>query len=160
MSSNFSINPNFQNNTDNSIKDFNKIFSSSLQNTTKTLSSQDDFEKVFNGMSNVKQEPVQGSVQAFVGMDSISASKIDNYNISDSARMASDIQKGFANGINELNTISKQAEDDFETFASGGDISVHDVMISAQKSSLAMQMALQLRNQMINAYNEFKTMPV
>ena len=62
------------------------------------------------------------------------------------------------NGINELNAINKQSEDDLETFASGGDISVHDVMISAEKSSLAMGMAIQLRNQAVNAYNEFKNM--
>ena len=48
----------------------------------------------------------------------------------------------------------------FETFATGGDISVHEVMIASQKSGLAMQMAIQLRNQMINAYNEFKNMSV
>ena len=54
----------------------------------------------------------------------------------------------------------RQSEKDIETFASGGDISVHQVMISAQKSALAMQMAIQLRNQMLNAYNEFKNMNI
>ena len=47
-----------------------------------------------------------------------------------------------------------------ETFAAGGDISVHEVMIATQKSTLAMQMAIQLRNQMINAYTEFKNLRV
>ena len=54
----------------------------------------------------------------------------------------------------------KEAETAFETFASGGDISVHEVMIASQKSGLAMQMAIQLRNQMLNAYNEFKGMSI
>ena len=60
----------------------------------------------------------------------------------------------------DLNTVQKQAETDFETFASGGDISVHDVMISAQKSSLSMQMAIQLRNRVLNAYNELKSISI
>ena len=66
----------------------------------------------------------------------------------------------FSEGIKNLSNVEKDAEHAFETFASGGDISVHDVMIASQKSNLAMQMAIQLRNQMLNAYNEFKNMSV
>lgn len=156
MSSNFSINPNFQNNFDNSIQDFNKVFSTSLEQSDKSISQQSDFDKIFNSISSSKQMPIQGGAEYFVGMDSINAQKIEN--ISDTAKMANDIGSGFSNGLKSLNSVEKQAEQDFETFASGGDISIHDVMISSQKSSLAMQMAIQLRNQMLSAYNEFKSM--
>lgn len=156
MGANFSINPNFQNNFDNSIQEFNKVFSSSLDDVNKNISNEKDFEKIFNEITTLKQAPIQGGAQYFVGMDSINAQKIEN--LSDTAKMANDIKEGFSHGLNSLNNIEKQAEDDFETFASGGDISIHDVMISAQKSSLAMQMAIQLRNQMLSAYNEFKNL--
>lgn len=156
MGSNFSINPNFQNNFDNSIQDFNKVFSTSLEQSDKSISQQSDFDKIFNSISSSKQMPIQGGAEYFVGMDSINAQKIEN--ISDTAKMANDIGSGFSNGLKSLNSVEKQAEHDFETFASGGDISIHDVMISSQKSSLAMQMAIQLRNQMLSAYNEFKSM--
>lgn len=156
MGSNFSINPNFQNNFDNSIQDFNKVFSTSLEQSDKSISQQSDFDKIFNSISSSKQMPIQGGAEYFVGMDSINAQKIEN--ISDTAKMANDIGSGFSNGLKSLNSVEKQAEQDFETFASGGDISIHDVMISSQKSSLAMQMAIQLRNQMLSAYNEFKSM--
>ena len=43
-----------------------------------------------------------------------------------------------------------------ETFAAGGDISVHDVMIASQKANLTMQMALQMRNRLVTAYNELR----
>lgn len=161
MNSNFSINPNFQmNGFDNSIQDFNKVFSNSINQSNNSLSSMSEFDKIFNDMSNSSIKPIQGNIEHFIGLDSINAQKIDNYNISDTARMAQDIKKGFSNSLNDLNTVNKKAEEDFETFATGGDISVHDVMISSQKSSLAMQMAIQLRNQMLNAYNEFKNMSI
>ena len=159
MGSNFSINPNFQmNNFDNSIQDFNKVFSNSVDKTNDSLSSMSEFDKIFNDMSNSSAKPIKAGVEHFIGLDSINAQKIDN--LSDSARMAHDIKSGFSNALNDLNAVGKKAEEDFETFATGGDISVHDVMISAQKSSLAMQMAIQLRNQMLNAYNELKNLSI
>ena len=74
--------------------------------------------------------------------------------------MARDIGRGFSDGVTNLSGVQKEAEDAMETFAAGGDISVHEVMIATQKSTLAMQMAIQLRNQMINAYTEFKNLRV
>ena len=159
MAENFSINPNFNmRQFDNSINNYNKIFSNSLNQTNDALGNAQSFDEIFNSISNNQTKPIQANAQINVGMDSIAASKIEN--LSPSAKMASDIGKGFSNGLNQLNTIEKEAEHAFETFASGGDISVHEVMIASQKSGLAMQMAIQLRNQMLNAYNEFKGMSI
>lgn len=142
MSESFSINPNFQSNGfNNIIEDFNKSFSSEIKNDYNKNS---EFENIFNSISDNPNENQTKIVQ----------------NNSDVAKLALDIQNGFSNSLNDLNTVQRQAESDFETFASGGDISVHEVMISAQKSNLAMQMAIQLRNQVLNAYNEFKNMSV
>lgn len=161
MSNDFNINPNFKmGNFENSIQDFNKVFSSSLNQTNKAFENNTmEFEKIFNSMAQSQQmQPLQADAQFYVGMDAINSQKIEN--LSPSAKMAKDIGEGFSSSIKQLSAVEKQAEHDFETFASGGDISVHDVMISAQKSNLAMQMAIQLRNQMLNAYNEFKGMQV
>ena len=160
MSENFSINPNFNmGQFDNSIGSFNKVFSNSINQANANINSTQSFDEIFNSIStNNAMEPMQASAQMFVGMDSINAQKIEN--LSPSAKMASDIGKGFTNGLSEVSNLGKQAEEAFETFASGGDISVHEVMIASQKSGLAMQMAIQLRNQMLNAYNEFKNMSI
>lgn len=159
MAENFSINPNFNmGQFDNSISNYNKVFSNSLNRANDALGGAQSFDEIFNSISNNQTKPIQASAQMNVGMDSIAASKIEN--LSPSAKMASDIGKGFSNGLNQLNAIEKEAETAFETFASGGDISVHEVMIASQKSGLAMQMAIQLRNQMLNAYNEFKGMSI
>ncbi len=157
MGSNFSINPNFNmNGFENSINDFNKAFANSLDGLDKNLDNSSNFAEIFNSMQNVKPIQAGAQINAFSPVEGVEKSQ----NISPVEKMAKDIGSGFSKGINDLNAVDKQAEVDFETFASGGDISVHEVMISAQKSSLAMQMAIQLRNQMLNAYNEFKSMQI
>lgn len=161
---NFNINPNFSfNGFDNSINDFNKILNSAKETADKNL---EDLSKFSEVMENVAFQNDQAAkfektvTPPFLGLDAINAQKLENYSVSPTAKMASDIGSGLKEGLENLNQVDKKAQDDLETFASGGDISVHDVMISAQKSQLAMQMALQLRNQVMNAYQEFKNMSV
>lgn len=155
----------FQINTNlNSINEYNKLFSKGIEGANNQIANASDFNEIFNSMNDTKvhntKEPqkLSGSVEMFLGADAINAQKVEN--ISDTARMAQDIGKGFSEGIGNLNTMQKEAEGAMETFAAGGDISVHELMIATQKSSLAMQMAIQLRNQMINAYSEFKNLRV
>lgn len=161
---NFSINPNISfSGFENNLSNFN------IDKSNKS------FDEIFN---SIGQKPLEGGIEvkginpqdAIGNLNSININGIENQNgfeelnqpqnSSATAQMASDIGSGFKNSLNELNEIQRAAEKDFETFASGGDISVHDVMISAQKSNLSMQMAIQVRNQMINAYNEFKNMAI
>lgn len=160
MSENLNINPNFNmGKFENSINDFNKAFSISLNQADNNFANSQSFDEIFNSINTQNStKALQGSAQYFIGADSIDMQKIEN--ISPSAKMASDIRKGFANGLNEVSNLERESQEAFETFASGGDISVHEVMIASQKSGLAMQMAIQLRNQMLNAYNEFKNMSI
>ena len=156
---NFEINTNIS-----SIDNFNKSFDKSIKNFDKQIDDASDFNEVFNSLTSSgpkdTKEPqkLKGSVEMFLGADAINAQKVEN--LSETALMARDIGQGFSNGISNLSATQKTAEDAMETFAAGGDISVHEVMIASQKSTLAMQMAIQLRNQMINAYSEFKNLRV
>jgi len=160
MTSNFDINANFDTSKfQNSINDFNKVFSSSINEASNQINGANSFDEIFSSVGNIKsKEPLKANAQFFVGLDTINAQKIEN--LSPVVQMSKDIQNGFSNSLNNLNAISKEAERAVETFASGGDISIHDVMIASQKSSLAMQMAVQLRSQLLNAYNEFKNMGI
>ena len=156
---NFEINTNIS-----SIDNFNKSFDKSIKNFDKQIDDASDFNEVFNSLTssepkNTKEpQKLKGSVEMFLGADAINAQKVEN--LSETALMARDIGQGFSNGISNLSATQKTAEDAMETFAAGGDISVHEVMIASQKSTLAMQMAIQLRNQMINTYSEFKNLRV
>ena len=155
MSNDFQINTQIQTGAfNNSINEFNKVFSKANNNAVNNTTDGTNFDEIFN---SIAKNPLQGSAQynSYGALDLKANSKKQ---ISPLQQTIGTIGNGIMNGINELNAINKQSEDDLETFASGGDISVHDVMISAEKSSLAMGMAIQLRNQAVNAYNEFKNM--
>ena len=47
-----------------------------------------------------------------------------------------------------------------EDIAMGGPTSIHDAMIAAEKASLSMQMAIQVRNRILSAYTEISSMGV
>ncbi len=75
-------------------------------------------------------------------------------------KVANDFKSTLSNSLNELNSTQRNAENAIETFATGGDIDVHSVMIASQKASLSMSMAMQLRNKAIQAYQEIYKMGV
>lgn len=70
------------------------------------------------------------------------------------------VNGAFSNGLNSVNNDAINAERAQEILATGGDISAHEVMIAAEKSNLSLQMAIQIRNKLINAYTEINGMQV
>ncbi|MCS7002880.1 MAG: flagellar hook-basal body complex protein FliE [Dehalococcoidia bacterium] len=62
--------------------------------------------------------------------------------------------------ITNLNALQQNADAAATTLATGGDIDLHDVMIAQEQSSIAMQFTLQVRNRVIEAYQEIMRMQV
>jgi len=58
------------------------------------------------------------------------------------------------NYINNVNAKNRDAEKAVETFVSGGNIDMHSVMIAAEKANLSMQLAVQMKNKIVQAYQE------
>ena len=71
---------------------------------------------------------------------------------------ASQIGSGFANALNAVNDAKLNSERLEEDLAMGGPTSIHDAMIAAEKASLSMQMAIQVRNRILSAYTEINSM--
>lgn len=63
-------------------------------------------------------------------------------------------------GVNETNRLMGQADKLADEAAVGGDVDLHDVMISAEKASVALQLTLQVRNKLVEAYQEVMRMQV
>ncbi len=63
-------------------------------------------------------------------------------------------------GLKATNQNTVAFERAQEAMAMGENISVHDVMIASEKATLSMQMAMQLRNKIITAYNEINNVRV
>ena len=66
----------------------------------------------------------------------------------------------FSDGINAVNNLRLEANRKQEDIAMGGSTDIHAAMIAAEKASLSMQMAIQVRNRILNAYSDITTMGI
>lgn len=62
------------------------------------------------------------------------------------------------NNISGMQTFAKQQSQAYLTGAEG--IGLNDVMVSIQKSSVALNLGVQVRNTLVSAYQEIMSMPV
>ena len=68
------------------------------------------------------------------------------------------IGNSIGDGLDAINRNKLEADRLQEDLAMGGPTSIHDAMIAAEKAQLSMQMAVQIRNRIINAYTEINNM--
>ncbi len=118
---------------------FNPIqsFNNTLQNT-KAFQVENDVESSFDELFQSALKPEKTDMDKFMNK----------------------VGGAFGDGLNAVNDSALEAERAQEILASGGDISAHEVMIAAQKSNLSLQMAVQVRNRLINAYTEINSMQI
>ncbi len=69
---------------------------------------------------------------------------------SDSANFV-DSMKSF---LKEANTLQMHAANQVESLISGETTDVHDVMIAMEKASVSFEMVMEIRNRMLEAYQE------
>ncbi len=62
--------------------------------------------------------------------------------------------------INNVNGLQKTADEQKMAFAAGKTDNIQDVMIAMEKADIAFQMTLQVRNKVLEAYQEIMRMPV
>lgn len=162
----------------NSISNYNKIFSQNMEsfNIGSDKNGMTAFDSVLNNQmqqnASLPQGPIINTgIQMNVGLENMGISpieRLDTISETQSAKknksamenMADSFGKAFSDGLNSVNESQNAAYEAAEIFASGGDISVHDVMIASQKANLTMQMALQMRNKLVAAYNEINNVRV
>lgn len=70
------------------------------------------------------------------------------------------IGASFGSGLDAVNKAKIEADRMQEDIAMGGSTSIHDAMIAAEKADLSMQMAVQIRNRILNAYSEINAMGI
>lgn len=172
------FNPNMIGN--NSIKNYNKFLNSEMQalNINFDQKGMVDFDNVLQNEIQQRNAFPQGpiintGIQMNVGLENMGVSPLERIdpsiqqevsknrgNMSAVEKTANDIGKALSNGLNSVNDYQNQAYQAAETFAAGGDISVHEVMLASQKANLTMQMALQMRNKLVNAYTEINNVRI
>lgn len=73
---------------------------------------------------------------------------------------ATQMGNAFNDSLNAVNKARIEADRMQEDIAMGGSTSIHDAMIAAEKASLSMQMAVQVRNRILSAYTEITNMAI
>ena len=75
--------------------------------------------------------------------------------------VGADFKDLLTNAINNVNSLAKTSGDLQARFDSGDQsISLSDVMIARNKSSVAFEATIQVRNKLVDAYKELMNMPV
>ncbi|CAM3702985.1 flagellar hook-basal body complex protein FliE [Mesobacillus zeae] len=103
-------------------------------------------------------------------MDSISFSPVspaikpfDSKSISNS-NTPFEAQKSFSSvlkqQIEKINETQLQSDQLTEKLASGADVDLHQVMIASQKAGITLQASLEVRNKVVEAYQEMMRMQV
>ena len=62
--------------------------------------------------------------------------------------------------LNKVNDLDTQADQAAKTFAVGGGIPLHQVMIAGEKASTALNLTMQIRNKLVAAYQEVSHMGI
>ena len=62
--------------------------------------------------------------------------------------------------LNQLNDLQVEADDSSQKLATGEASNVHDVMIKAEEAKLALELAVQVRNKLVESYQEVMKLQV
>ncbi len=62
--------------------------------------------------------------------------------------------------MDKINVLDADARSNVQSYASGGDVPLHQVIMSVEKADMALKMASQVRNKLVGAYQEISRMQV
>jgi flagellar hook-basal body complex protein FliE len=62
--------------------------------------------------------------------------------------------------IQDVNSMQAAADKAVEKLATGGDVNPAEVLTAVQKADIAFQMMVQVRNKLVDAFNEIKSLQV
>lgn len=62
--------------------------------------------------------------------------------------------------INQVNDLQLESENLTNAFAAGATDNIHQVLIAAEKADVALQFTMQVRNKLLDAYNEIMRMQI
>ncbi|HXH62206.1 MAG TPA: flagellar hook-basal body complex protein FliE [Fimbriimonadaceae bacterium] len=71
-----------------------------------------------------------------------------------------DFGKMLMDVIKEVNSSQQKASDMQDAFMTGQNVELHELMISMERAGLAMELTLQVRNKILESYQEISRMQV
>lgn len=105
------------------------------------------------------------NINEFIPNNSILNSMINTNNItgtSSDAASSGDIDFGtiLKDKLSAVNDQQVNANDLTTQFVEGGDVSVDQVMLGSEEAKMSLQMAVQVRNKIVDAYQELNKLQV
>lgn len=71
-----------------------------------------------------------------------------------------DFKSFLTESINEVNKLQLQSEQIANDFAIGKTDNIHEVFLAGEKADIALQFTMQIRNKILDAYNEIMRMQI
>lgn len=65
-----------------------------------------------------------------------------------------------ADALGQVNALQQQSTQMTDDFIAGRTDSIHEVLIAGEKASLSLQLALEIRNKVLEAYQEINRMQI
>jgi flagellar hook-basal body complex protein FliE len=77
---------------------------------------------------------------------------------SSAAGQPGDFQKVLSGAINQVESLNNSAADSVQKFLRGDNEELHTTILATQKAEMAFQLGLQVRNKVVDAYQEIMKM--
>jgi flagellar hook-basal body complex protein FliE len=77
-----------------------------------------------------------------------------------SVEEGSDFKNLLLDSLKEVNSMQQHADRAVETLMTGGDVNPAEVLTAVQKADLSFRMMMQIRNKLVQAYDEVKNIRV
>ncbi|MCD6450042.1 MAG: flagellar hook-basal body complex protein FliE [Thermotogaceae bacterium] len=71
-----------------------------------------------------------------------------------------DFSKVLKEALDKVNNLQKNAEKMSDDFAAGKISNIHEVIIEAEKASVALKLTVEVRNRIVEAYREIMRMQI
>lgn len=100
---------------------------------------------------------IQNSTSTFAPLQSLSTtSSLNSLNSPNAAGEAGSFKSALLKSIDDVNSMQVQADQAVETLMTGGDADPAAVLTAVQKADLAFRMMMQMRNKVMQVYQEVK----
>ena len=128
-------------------------------NTSYNFNTIDEYNKFLNNNSSFKFDD-SAPTDFEIALENASFPLKDKHDPEGIGSFADKMGNSLISGLNSVNQMRLEADRMQEDIAMGGSTSIHDAMIAAEKASLSLQMATQVRNRIISAYTEITGMAI
>jgi flagellar hook-basal body complex protein FliE len=88
------------------------------------------------------------------------ASATQSSGVAGAAGGSGDFSKVLMDSIGEVNRLQSEASDATQKFATGQSTNVAEVMVAVQKADIAYSTLMEIKNKLMDAYNEIQQMRV